>query len=141
MKTLRPWPQHMRGSRIRSLDIAVVRFAIGPIMRNAVCHHPTTVWLMADDIGPASATAVLYMGNGLYFSAMWEYGLASSGDERETDMEELLSADTPLRVNPAAGDGACCRGGTSAPKPLLNSSADDWTSKCRSAREPASNPS
>jgi hypothetical protein len=45
----------------------------------------------ADDIGPASAKAVLCMGNGLYFSAMWEYGLASSGDERESDMEELLS--------------------------------------------------
>lgn len=65
---------------------------------------------MADEIGPASAKAVLCMGNGLYFSAMWEYGLASSDDERETDMEELLSADTPLGVKPAAGDGVCCRG-------------------------------
>lgn len=55
---------------------------------------------MANDIGPASAKAVLSMGDDLYFSAMWEYGLASSGEERETDMEELLSADTPLRVKP-----------------------------------------
>ncbi|QNE13630.1 TetR/AcrR family transcriptional regulator [Pseudarthrobacter sp. NBSH8] len=53
--------------------------------------------LIAADVGPAMAKAVLYMGDGLYFNAMWESGTGGGGRARHGDIEELLAAVERLR--------------------------------------------
>ncbi|MBE4717517.1 TetR/AcrR family transcriptional regulator [Pseudarthrobacter sp. AB1] len=53
--------------------------------------------LIAADVGPAMAKAVLYMGDGLYFNAMWESGTGGGGRARPGDIEELLAAVERLR--------------------------------------------
>ncbi|MET3708450.1 AcrR family transcriptional regulator [Arthrobacter sp. UYEF6] len=53
--------------------------------------------LIASDVGPAMAKAVLYMGDGLYFNAMWESGTGGGGRGRHGDIEELLAAVERLR--------------------------------------------
>lgn len=53
--------------------------------------------LIAADVGKAMAKAVLYMGDGLYFNAMWESGTAGDGRGTNGDIEELLAAVERLR--------------------------------------------
>ena len=53
--------------------------------------------LIAADVGTAMAKAVLYMGDGLYFNAMWESGTTGDGRGRHGDIEELLAAVERLR--------------------------------------------
>ncbi|HCN22769.1 MAG TPA: TetR family transcriptional regulator, partial [Arthrobacter bacterium] len=48
--------------------------------------------LIAADVGKAMAKAVLYMGDGLYFNAMWESGTTADRRGRHGDIEELLAA-------------------------------------------------
>ena len=53
--------------------------------------------LLAADVGPAMAKAVLYMGDGLYFNAMLGRGPAGPPAEIEADVEGLLAAVEKLR--------------------------------------------
>ncbi|HAP88686.1 MAG TPA: TetR family transcriptional regulator [Arthrobacter bacterium] len=53
--------------------------------------------LIAADVGKAMAKAVLYMGDGLYFNAMWESGTTADRRGRHGDIEELLAAVERLR--------------------------------------------
>jgi AcrR family transcriptional regulator len=53
--------------------------------------------LIGADVGKAMAKAVLYMGDGLYFNAMWESGPSGNADGRQGDVAELLSAVERLR--------------------------------------------
>jgi AcrR family transcriptional regulator len=53
--------------------------------------------LIAADVGKAMAKAVLYMGDGLYFNAMWESGTTGGRRGRHADIEELLDAVERLR--------------------------------------------
>jgi hypothetical protein len=53
--------------------------------------------LIGADVGKAMAKAVLYMGDGLYFNAMWESGTSGKAEGRQPDVEELLSAVERLR--------------------------------------------
>jgi AcrR family transcriptional regulator len=53
--------------------------------------------LIGKDVGKAMAKAVLYMGDGLYFNAMWESGPAGNAEGRREDVVELLSAVERLR--------------------------------------------
>lgn len=53
--------------------------------------------LIAADVGKAVAKAVLYMGDGLYFNAMWESGTTGDGRGTHGDIQELLSAVERLR--------------------------------------------
>ncbi|MFF2246478.1 TetR/AcrR family transcriptional regulator [Arthrobacter sp. NPDC058130] len=53
--------------------------------------------LLAADVGPAMAKAVLYMGDGLYFNAMLGRGPGASPPEVEADVESLLAAVEKLR--------------------------------------------
>lgn len=46
--------------------------------------------LIAKDVGECVATAVLYMGNGLYFNAMWESGASLNVERRQADVKKLL---------------------------------------------------
>jgi AcrR family transcriptional regulator len=53
--------------------------------------------LLAADVGPEMAKAVRYMGDGLYFNAMWEGGPAGATVERRADVESLVAAVERLR--------------------------------------------
>ena len=53
--------------------------------------------LLAADVGPAMAKPVLYMGDGLYFNAMWESGPSGQAGGRQADVDELLAAVERLR--------------------------------------------
>jgi AcrR family transcriptional regulator len=53
--------------------------------------------LIAADVGKAMAKAVLYMGDGLYFNAMWESGTTADRRGRHGDIKELLAAVERLR--------------------------------------------
>jgi AcrR family transcriptional regulator len=53
--------------------------------------------LLAADVGPGMAKAVLYMGDGLYFNAMLARGPGGPLPEVESDVESLLSAVERLR--------------------------------------------
>lgn len=53
--------------------------------------------LIGKDVGTAMAKAVLYMGDGLYFNAMWESGPSGNPGNRREDVEELLAAVERLR--------------------------------------------
>ena len=53
--------------------------------------------LIAADVGKGMAKAVLYMGDGLYFNAMWESGTTGADRVRHGDIEELLAAVERLR--------------------------------------------
>jgi AcrR family transcriptional regulator len=53
--------------------------------------------LLARDVGPAMAKAVLYMGDGLYFNAMLASGPGASPPEMSGDVEGLLAAVERLR--------------------------------------------
>ncbi|MDJ0319356.1 TetR family transcriptional regulator [Pseudarthrobacter sp. PS3-L1] len=54
--------------------------------------------LLAADVGPDVARAVLYMGDGLYFNAMWESGTESVSAQRRADVENLVLAVRKLRM-------------------------------------------
>ncbi|MCB5283801.1 helix-turn-helix domain-containing protein [Arthrobacter sp. AL08] len=53
--------------------------------------------LLAGDVGPAMAKAVLYMGDGLYFNAMLARGPGGPMPEVAADLESLLAAVDRLR--------------------------------------------
>ncbi|RNL54431.1 TetR/AcrR family transcriptional regulator [Arthrobacter oryzae] len=53
--------------------------------------------LLAADVGPAMAKAVLYMGDGLYFNAMLARGPGGPGPGFGADLEGLLVAVARLR--------------------------------------------
>ena len=53
--------------------------------------------LLAADVGPAMAKAVLYMGDGLYFNAMLARGPGGRCPEVGADVESLLAALERLR--------------------------------------------
>ncbi|MCU1548240.1 MAG: TetR/AcrR family transcriptional regulator [Arthrobacter sp.] len=53
--------------------------------------------LLASDVGPAMAKAVLYMGDGLYFNAMLARGPGGPLPEVAGDVESLLAAVERLR--------------------------------------------
>jgi AcrR family transcriptional regulator len=53
--------------------------------------------LLAGDVGPAMAKAVLYMGDGLYFNAMLASGPGASPPEMSGDVDSLLAAVERLR--------------------------------------------
>lgn len=53
--------------------------------------------LLAADVGPAMAKAVLYMGDGLYFNAMLGRGPGGPPDAIEAEVESLLAAVERLR--------------------------------------------
>ncbi|WP_427173630.1 TetR/AcrR family transcriptional regulator [Arthrobacter sp. 92] len=53
--------------------------------------------LLAADVGPAMAKAVLYMGDGLYFNAMLASGPGGSAAGLSGDVESLLAAVERLR--------------------------------------------
>jgi AcrR family transcriptional regulator len=53
--------------------------------------------LLAADVGPAMAKAVLYMGDGLYFNAMLASGPGGSAGELRGDVDSLLAAVERLR--------------------------------------------
>ena len=53
--------------------------------------------LIGADVGKPMAKAVLYMGDGLYFNAMWESGPSGNADGRQGDVAELLAAVERLR--------------------------------------------
>lgn len=53
--------------------------------------------LLAKDVGPEMAKAVRYMGDGLYFNAMWEGGPGGTSRERKSDVDSLLAALERLR--------------------------------------------
>lgn len=55
--------------------------------------------LIGQDVGTAMAKAVLYMGDGLYFNAMWESGPSGNAGSRRADVAELLSAVERLRAS------------------------------------------
>jgi AcrR family transcriptional regulator len=56
-------------------------------------------WLdvLAEDVGPEVAKAVSYMGDGLYFNAMFEGGQEGGKPGREADVEILLGVLDRLR--------------------------------------------
>ncbi|OFI39264.1 TetR family transcriptional regulator [Arthrobacter sp. SW1] len=56
-------------------------------------------WLdvLAEEIGPDHAKAVRYMGDGLYFNAMFESGHGEAAAARQADVEALLAAVELLR--------------------------------------------
>ncbi|WP_347109936.1 TetR/AcrR family transcriptional regulator [Paenarthrobacter sp. S56] len=56
-------------------------------------------WLdvLAEDVGPEIAKAVSYMGDGLYFNAMFEGGQEAGNPGREADVEVLLKVLDRLR--------------------------------------------
>jgi AcrR family transcriptional regulator len=56
-------------------------------------------WLdvLAEEIGPDLAKAVRYMGDGLYFNAMFESGHGEDTSRRQADVEALLAAVELLR--------------------------------------------
>lgn len=56
-------------------------------------------WLdvLAEDVGPEVAKAVSYMGDGLYFNAMFEGGQGDGNAGREADVEILLGVLDRLR--------------------------------------------
>jgi AcrR family transcriptional regulator len=54
--------------------------------------------LIGEDVGEAMAKAVLYMGDGLYFNAMWESGTSGNTESRQTDMKELLTVVALLKT-------------------------------------------
>ncbi|WP_314323005.1 TetR/AcrR family transcriptional regulator [Paenarthrobacter ilicis] len=56
-------------------------------------------WLdvLAEDVGPEVAKAVSYMGDGLYFNAMFESGQEEGNNRREADVEILLAVVERLR--------------------------------------------
>jgi AcrR family transcriptional regulator len=53
--------------------------------------------LIGKDVGAAMAKAVLYMGDGLYFNAMWESGPSGNAGDRQAEVAELLAAVERLR--------------------------------------------
>jgi AcrR family transcriptional regulator len=53
--------------------------------------------LIGKDVGTPMAKAVLYMGDGLYFNAMWESGPSGKAGGRQADVDELLAAVERLR--------------------------------------------
>lgn len=53
--------------------------------------------LLAADVGPGVAKAVLYMGDGLYFNAMWESGTEGVSERQLADVESLILAVRKLR--------------------------------------------
>ncbi|UZX04709.1 TetR/AcrR family transcriptional regulator [Arthrobacter sp. CDRTa11] len=83
----------------RSL-MAVTRLAEGAdkeARRYFVSTQQRLLELIGADIGEEAAKAVLYMGNGLNFNAMWESGPSWNADGRQGDAEQLLSAVERLR--------------------------------------------
>lgn len=54
--------------------------------------------LLAEDVGPDMAKAVRYMGDGLYFNAMWEGGPGGTTPERLADVDSLLLVLERLRA-------------------------------------------
>ncbi len=56
-------------------------------------------WLdvLAEDVGPEVAKAVSYMGDGLYFNAIFEGGQEGGNAGREADVEILLGVLERLR--------------------------------------------
>ncbi|MDV8149485.1 helix-turn-helix domain-containing protein [Arthrobacter sp. B10-11] len=53
--------------------------------------------LLAGDVGPAMAKAVLYMGDGLYYNAMLASGPGTAPPEMSGDVDNLLAAVDRLR--------------------------------------------
>jgi AcrR family transcriptional regulator len=53
--------------------------------------------LLATDVGPPMAKAVLYMGDGLYYNAMLASGPAGAAAELNSDVDSLLAAVERLR--------------------------------------------
>lgn len=53
--------------------------------------------LIANDVGAAAAKAVLYMGDGMYFNAVWESRAGIVSPNREADVESLIQAVRKLR--------------------------------------------
>jgi hypothetical protein len=53
--------------------------------------------LLASEVGPAMAKAVLYMGDGMYFNAMLARGPGGPPPEMGGDVESLLAAVERLR--------------------------------------------
>lgn len=53
--------------------------------------------LISEDVGEAMAKAVLYMGDGLYFNAMWESGPSGNAERRQADVKELLTVVAHLK--------------------------------------------
>ncbi|MFJ4208354.1 TetR/AcrR family transcriptional regulator [Paenarthrobacter sp. NPDC089675] len=53
--------------------------------------------VLAEDVGPEVAKAVSYMGDGLYFNAMFEGGQDAGNASREADVEVLLKVLARLR--------------------------------------------
>src|SRR6476661_8542517 len=87
------------GERAATLD-AVARLA-GVSKGGLLYHFPTKEAmisaLLAADVGPAMAKAVLYMGDGLYFNAMLARGPGEAPLTEAGDVESLLAAVERLR--------------------------------------------
>lgn len=66
-------------------------------LRRIAAAQSSWLELLACDVGPAMAKAVLYMGDGLYFNAMLARGPGGHGPEVGRDVESLLAAVERLR--------------------------------------------
>lgn len=80
--------------------MAVTRLAEGAPMEAHRCFvvmQQQWLELIGADVGEEAAKAVLCMGIGLYFNAMWESGPSGNADSRQGDVEQLLSAVERLR--------------------------------------------
>jgi hypothetical protein len=71
--------------------------AHGETLRRFAAAQASWLELLAADVGPAMAKAVLYMGDGLYFNAMLGRGPGGPLPEVEADVEGLLAAVERLR--------------------------------------------
>ena len=87
----RPWT----GSFVAATRLAEV--AHEETLRRFAAGQQSWLELLAADVGPAMAKAVLYMGDGLYFNAMLGRGPAGPPPDIEADVEGLLAAVERLR--------------------------------------------
>jgi AcrR family transcriptional regulator len=71
--------------------------AHGETLRRFAAAQASWLELLAADVGPAMAKAVLYMGDGLYFNAMLGRGPGGPLPEVEAEVESLLAAVERLR--------------------------------------------
>ena len=71
--------------------------AHGETLRRFAAGQASWLELLAADVGPAMAKAVLCMGDGLYFNAMLARGPGGPPPEVEADVQSLLAAVERLR--------------------------------------------